>query len=149
MANAIRGRLRVEQDFEGEGLWDAVGRPMRIGEGRAGRALGRGLRAALGADGAQALIEALRRWSREWPGMAVAAEALAAYSREGLALARRLKAALPDWSVLYADDARLRRVASGERCGAWEYEVALARNAAPPGTHTHGAAPAVGPRRSG
>lgn len=45
---------------------------------------------------------------------------VARFAEEGLAIARAVKSALPDWTVIYHDEAK---AASGDPRGAHEYEI--------------------------
>ncbi|MDO9709847.1 hypothetical protein [Paracraurococcus lichenis] len=77
------------------------------------------------------LIARIRRW-QEWydteskdylpPEERTGQFDLAAFAAEGLAIARAVKAALPDWTVIYFDEAACRLDAPRE---SFEYEIIL------------------------
>jgi hypothetical protein len=73
------------------------------------------------------LIERIRRW-QDWYETGLDADSkfdVAAFSAEGLAIARSVKAALPDWTIIYFDEAALRSADRDSPRHTFEYEVLL------------------------
>jgi hypothetical protein len=73
------------------------------------------------------LIERIRAWQawydRDENDWGLFKGDVAAFSAEGLAVARAVKAVLPDWTVVYWDDAAWEQDGKDKERGAHEYEV--------------------------
>jgi len=73
------------------------------------------------------LIQRIRNWQasydRDEDKWGLFRGDVAALSAEGLAIARAVKAALPDWTVVYFDDAALEQANGEGQRSAFEYEV--------------------------
>jgi hypothetical protein len=72
------------------------------------------------------LIERIRRW-QDWYETQLddANFDVNAFSAEGLSIARAVKNSLPDWTVIYFDEAELARASPGAPRSVFEYEVRL------------------------
>lgn len=108
---ASAGYVLVMADYGSDGVWGEGGRWIEPGA----LPISPGLRAALAA------------WSRRYGGIEAGDEAawVEAFSAEGLDLARRLKEELPDWDVVYHDEAALLAAPEGTGPGAWQFPVGL------------------------
>lgn len=107
--------VRIMCDYSCDGVWDIEGR-------------------ACGAEDlpiSPSLIARIRRWQAHYEAIEDAVDAegrsyrecdWTAFSQEGLAIARAVKAALPDWTVIYFDEAR---AAIGGAPSGYEYEIRL------------------------
>lgn len=112
---------RIMCDVSADGVWDLEGR-------------------ACDADDvpiAPDLIERIRRWQAHYEAIENALEEeerrycdgdWQAFSAEGFAIARAVKAALPDWTVIYFDEARACAIPFDDRrrrSAEYEFEITL------------------------
>jgi hypothetical protein len=72
------------------------------------------------------LIDRIRRW-QDWyeTGLRDADFDVKAFSAEGLSIARAVKEFLPDWTVIYFDEAALAQASPGSPRHVYEYEIRL------------------------
>jgi hypothetical protein len=54
------------------------------------------------------------------------------FSREGLSIAKAVKAELPGWTVVYCDEALASANLEGRRTGPRVYEITLPKDSEPP-----------------
>ena len=74
-----------------------------------------------------ALVERIRAWQawydRDENSWGLFGGDVVAFSAEGLAIAKAVKAVLPDWTVVYFDEAKSARREKDADRSAFEYEV--------------------------
>jgi hypothetical protein len=83
-----------------------------------------------------ALIARIRAWQEWYDTKAADFESpspfdVKAFAAEGLAIARAVKAALPDWTVMYFDEAALPANLEGVARHVFEYEITLSSSDGP------------------
>jgi hypothetical protein len=104
--------VRIMADYAADGVWDKTG-------------------AGCCADELPiepTLVERLRAWQAWFDDLSDDNERnpdwdAAAFAREGLAIARAVKAALPDWTVIYFDEAALAAASRGAPHSIFQYEI--------------------------
>lgn len=103
--------VRILADSSAEGVWE----------------IGGGGTTADALPVPAALIQRIRAWQawydRDEDKWGLFRGDVVAFSAEGLAIARAVKAALPDWTVVYLDSAAAERAEEGGPRAAFEYEV--------------------------
>jgi hypothetical protein len=105
--------VRIMCDYSADGVWHR--------DGAAGCADDLPLRPEL--------IERIRQWQALYETNDYDARQpkfnWAAFSEEGLAIAKAVKVSLPDWTVVYFDEQALARVGSSAPRHLFEYEISL------------------------
>ena len=103
--------VRILADSSADGVWEKGG----------------GATSADALPVSAGLILRIREWQswydREEDDWGIFRGDVIAFSAEGLAIARAVKAALPDWTVVYFDEAASKRTKKNEPRSAFEYEV--------------------------
>jgi hypothetical protein len=109
--------VRIMCDYSADGVWHS--------DGASG--------CAEGLPVEEALIERIRQWQawfetyEPWEDNPAEFD-IEAFSAEGLAIAKAVKAALPDWTVIYFDEAALARASRKAPRHVYEYEISLDSN---------------------